>query len=117
MKTLLLASLSLALCATATAQTTATASKPPLAPPAATDFAVVQRSGHERVWDRTEYEPTRSGYAPKVHRVVEIGTGICYRDAEGQWQDSRELIESCPGGAAARHGQHTEAMEGNGVNP
>jgi hypothetical protein len=41
----------------------------------------------------------------KVHRIVEVGNGLNYQDASGQWHPSQDLIELMPdGSAAATHG-------------
>jgi hypothetical protein len=40
---------------------------------------------------------------------VELGTGICYTNAAGEWTDSVEQVVSVPGGAAALQGRHRVA--------
>lgn len=81
--------------------------------PAPTPYAVVSRDAHSRVWERTVYERGPSGQAiPSKHRYVELATGLNYW-SNGQWQESKEEIESFPGGAIARQGQHQVIFANN----
>ena len=81
--------------------------------PAPTPYAIVSRDAHSRVWERTVYESGPSGQAiPSKHRYVELATGLNYW-SNGQWQESQELIESFPGGAIARQGQHQVIFANN----
>jgi len=74
--------------------------------PAPAPYSVVGRDAHSRVWERTVYERGPSGQTvAQTHRYVELATGLNYW-SNGQWQESQELIESFPGGAIARQGQH-----------
>ena len=71
------------------------------APPAvATDYSIVERGPHHRIWERTVYEPAPDGSSvPRLHRYTELATGLHYLDPNtGQWLDSQELVESFPGG-------------------
>jgi hypothetical protein len=53
----------------------------------------------------------------EVHRVlqfVEIGTGINYRDSQGQWQGTVEEFQRTPdGGFVAELGPHSLVLENN----
>jgi hypothetical protein len=83
--------------------------------PAPTPYAVVSRDAHSRVWERTVYERGPSGQAiASKHRYVELATGLNFWDSTAkQWQESQELIESFPGGAIARQGQHQVIFANN----
>jgi hypothetical protein len=81
--------------------------------PAPTPYAVASRDANSRVWERTVYERGPSGQAiPSKHRYVELATGLNYW-SNGQWQESKEEIESFPGGAIARQGQHQVIFANN----
>jgi hypothetical protein len=82
--------------------------------PAPTSFAVVERGPHHKIWERTVYEVSPGGRIVGVpHRYTELATGLSYRDSNGQWADSQELIEASPEGAIARHGQHKVIFANN----
>jgi hypothetical protein len=83
--------------------------------PAPTPYAVVSRDAHSRVWERTVYERGPSGQAiASKHRYVELATGLNFWDSTAkQWQESQELIETFPGGAIARQGQHQVIFANN----
>ncbi len=68
-------------------------------------YAVVQRSANSRTWERTEYERAPDGQAvPRVHRVIELGSGICWQLPTGEWTDSGQAFELTPEGyAVASH--------------
>src|SRR5882724_4359741 len=72
-----------------------------------TPYAVVQRDGESRVWERTTLEQGRSGkVVAHVHRYTEMETGMNYQQ-NGEWLESSETIAIQPqGGAAATQGQH-----------
>lgn len=84
--------------------------------PASTRWLVVERGANHRIWQWETYEKAPDGRAvPHVHQVVELAAGMHYKDANGQWQESQELIESYPGGAIARQGQH-QVIFANNIN-
>jgi hypothetical protein len=61
------------------------AAKLPPPPP----YAVTKQDGNSKVWERTVYEPGPNGQAiPKKHSYTEVGTGMNYQDAQGNWQPS-----------------------------
>jgi len=81
--------------------------------PSPTSYSVIGRDANSRVWERTVYERGPSGQAiPKKHNYIELATGLHYWQ-NGQWQESQELIESFPGGAIARQGQHKVIFANN----
>ncbi|HEY5913974.1 MAG TPA: hypothetical protein VJA21_25580, partial [Verrucomicrobiae bacterium] len=52
-------------------------------------FSLVERSANSRLWERTEYEPAPDGQLrPKIHRVIELGSSICYQLPNGDWADT-----------------------------
>ena len=76
-------------------------------------YAVVERGPHHRVWERTTSDIAPDGRAiSQVHRYIELATGMHYWQ-NGQWVESQELIESFPGGAIARQGQHQVIFANN----
>lgn len=82
--------------------------------PADTAYAVVERGANHRIWEKTSYEPGPNGQAvPKIHRYTELASGLHYKDANGQWAESKELIESFSGGAIARQGQYQVIFANN----
>lgn len=74
-----------------------------------TPYAISENEANSRTWERTWYEQQPSGQVvPHVQRYEELATGLNYKDPNtGQWTESSDLIEQVPGGAVARHGQHT----------
>jgi len=81
--------------------------------PPPTPFATVERGANHRVWERTVYEPGPNGTAvPKKHRFTELMTGMYYQ-SNGQWVESKELIETYPQGAIARQGQYQVIFANN----
>lgn len=52
--------------------------------------------------------------SPKVHRVIEVASGLNYREADGAWAPSQSLLESTPdGGCAGLHGVHRLRLQPN----
>jgi hypothetical protein len=82
--------------------------------PAPTPFQITKREGNKRVWERTVYEAGPGGkvFAEK-HSYTELGTGLCYKDANGNWADSKEVIEAYPQGAIARQGPYQVIFANN----
>ena len=82
--------------------------------PAPTPFQITKREGNKRVWERTVYETGPGGkvFAEK-HSYTELGTGLCYKDANGNWADSKEVIEAWPQGAIARQGPYQVIFANN----
>lgn len=70
--------------------------------PPPTQFRVVSRGANHQVWQRETYEQAPDGtIIPHIHKYTELASGLNYKDANGQWQESKEEIESYPGGAIA----------------
>ena len=101
MKILHVLSLLFALASLALAQP---ATRPlPAAP--ASEARVTERGPHHRVWTRLVAEPTPDGGTRQVERrSVELTSGLHYPGPWGDWIESREGIESYPGGSVARQG-------------
>jgi hypothetical protein len=81
----------------------------PVAVPAPTSFAVVERGGNHRVWERLVYEISPSGrIVAKPHRYTELATGMYFkRDGRGEWLETTEQIQLLSdGSAAAVNGPH-----------
>jgi hypothetical protein len=78
-----------------------------------TPYAVVERGANHRIWQRTTYETLPSGQTVShVHQYTELATGLHYLE-NGQWVESKEVIEAFPGGAVARQGQHKVIFANN----
>ena len=75
--------------------------------PAPTAYAVSERGPNHKIWERTVYEQTPWGPAPKIHRYREIATGMHFL-RNGQYIETSEQIQILPGGigAAATNGPH-----------
>ena len=65
------------------------------------------KDADSQVWQRIDTLRDSKGNTVTKTNVayVEMQTGLHYRE-DGQWKDSREVIESYPGGAIARYGNH-----------
>ncbi len=74
------------------------------------DWAVASRGFHERLWTKVVAQTNQFGQAStQSSSFVEVSTGVCYRDDQGQWRDSEDLIELATdgsGGARAVRGPH-----------
>jgi hypothetical protein len=92
-------------------------SAPPSA--AANDYAVTERGPNHRVWSKVTWQPDASGQVTAhTNSYVELMSGLHYQDPKtGQWLESQEVIESYPGGAIARHGQHQVIFANNLATP
>ena len=64
---------------------------------------VGERGPNSRTWFKVTASQNVSGRThTRTNRAyVEIATGICYRDENGNWADSKELIEPAVGGGVA----------------
>ena len=72
----------------------------------ATEPTVVERGAHHRVWARVSWSTNRLGQASaRTNAYTELATGL-HRWQDGRWQEASTTIESFPGGAIARQGQH-----------
>ena len=72
----------------------------------ASDYSVVDRGSFYRVWQRTELITNylTGEIRQDIHGYTELGNGMHYWE-NGQWNESKDLIELTPTGAAAVHGQ------------
>ena len=73
------------------------------------DYTVTERGPDWRVMQKTAVENGTN----RVHRYTELATGMHYKNASGQWVESKELIEVISGGAIARQGQHRVIFASN----
>ena len=99
----------------------AQASSPVLSPKSPTNpspgYSVVDRGAHHRVWATASFETNLYGrIIVRTNSYTELETGMHYW-ADGQWKESQELIESYPGGAIARQGQHKVIFAANLATP
>ena len=82
--------------------------------PPPTPFRIVGLGANNRLWQRESYEPAPDGkVVTRVHRYVELATGLHYRNEQGEWMESKEEIEAFAGGAIARHGQYQVIFANN----
>jgi hypothetical protein len=82
--------------------------------PAPTPYVVVDRDANSKIWERTTYELGSDGKViPKQHRYTELAAGLNYKDDQGQWADSQDLIETFAEGAVARRGQYQVIFANN----
>jgi hypothetical protein len=73
-----------------------------------TPFSVVRRDANSRVWQKTVYEATQFGGVRAVnHSYKELASGMHYKNANGDWTESKETIRPLlTGGAAAAEASH-----------
>ena len=69
---------------------------------------VVERGANYRKWQKTLNTTNAAGKVEShVQKYTELATGVCYKDINGKWADSREVIEpQISGGALASQGTH-----------
>jgi len=85
---------------------------PTLPPPTA--YHVTERAADHRIWQCETYEVgPRGQVVTQVHKYTELSSGMYYKNVNGDWTESRELIESFPGGAIARQGQYQVIFANN----
>jgi RHS repeat-associated protein len=78
-------------------------------PPTESTYSVSGRGPHHKAWERIEYEPAIGDKLVPHRRVYEeLATGLHFKNALGDWEESREEIEILPNnaGAMASKGQH-----------
>lgn len=79
---------------------------------------LLERGGSYRVWQTTT--PVTNAFTGQVtfqtSHYTELGDGLCYRAASGQYADSKDLIELTAAGAQAIHGQHTVQFATDNLN-
>src|SRR5579859_6320069 len=118
MKTLSTIALSLALSAVGVqahnVNDTTLQSGDPINLPAPTAYRVVDIGANHQIWQRETYAQAPNGkIVTHVHKYTELATGMHYKNADGQWVDSQELIEPSPNGAIANRGQYQVSFENN----
>src|SRR6478736_3913978 len=72
-------------------------------------YSITERGAHHKVWERIEYEPGPDGKEfPRKHSYTELATGMHFKNAQSEWEESKEEIEILPNdaGAVANKGQH-----------
>ena len=82
--------------------------------PAATVYREVERGANHKVWQRETYERGPDGkVVTRSHKYTELASGMHYQNSQGEWQEAKEEIETAPGGAVARQGQHQVIFANN----
>ena len=81
---------------------------PGLSPPLGATYSIVARAANHRIWQGVVASTDALGRVSYLtNSYTELAAGMYYMDTQsGQWTESQELVESFPGGAIARHGQH-----------
>ncbi|MDE3100008.1 MAG: hypothetical protein KGJ88_11100 [Verrucomicrobiota bacterium] len=70
--------------------------------PSPTAWGVVARGANHNTWERTEYELAPDGTVrPRTGRYMELATGLNFKDKNGKWTPSKEVIDLLPDGSAA----------------
>jgi hypothetical protein len=84
----------------------------PTAPPP-TPYRIVETGANHRVWQRETYAVGPNGQMVTNHTgYTELAAGL-YFQKNGQWTESREEIESYPGGALAQTGSYQVVWANN----
>ena len=104
--------LTMAAVAARAADNTAVASQASV--PAATAYREVERGANHKVWQRETYEQGPDGkVVARIHKYTELASGLHYKNSQGEWVEAKEEIETAPGGAVARQGQHQVIFANN----
>jgi len=75
---------------------------------------VVARAAHERVLEVTESWVLPDGSTSlTTNSIVELATGLHYRDERGEWMETQESFELVPGAARAWQGSHRVTLAAN----
>jgi hypothetical protein len=81
--------------------------------PTLNSWYVGGRRAHERVWNYVTQSTNQSGRTLLfTNQYVELETGLHYA-ANGQWNETQELIEATPGKAVAQKGPHKATFSNN----
>jgi hypothetical protein len=84
-----------------------------LAPRPSSGYSALERGPHHTVWGRVVWETAPSGeLVPHTNSYVELATGLNVQ-SNSAWIPASEQIEGFPGGAVARHGQHSVLFANN----
>ena len=89
------------------------------AQPSNGSYAVMAREAHSRVWGKVALKTNEAGDVVAVTNkaYVELGTGICRQDSNGQWVDASEEIDLVADGAQAGQGRHFVHWMANANTP
>lgn len=75
--------------------------------PSPTAYRVVGKDANHKIWQRETFEKAPDGrVVTKIHKYTELAGGMHYKDANGNWVESKEEIEIYPKGAIARQGRY-----------
>jgi len=78
----------------------------------------ISRSAHERVLEVLSSETAADGsISTTTNSIIELATGLHYRDERGEWQESEEAFELVPGAARAWKGSHRVTLASNPNTP
>jgi hypothetical protein len=77
-------------------------------------YAVTGRDANSRVWERTVYEIDPSGeVVTNKHNYTELASGMHYKNAKGEWVESKEEIDAYAKGAIANQGRYQVIFANN----
>jgi hypothetical protein len=74
-----------------------------------TPYAVTERGANYRILQKSTIENGTN----RVHRYTELAAGLHYKNAQGQWVESKEEIEVYAKGAIARQGPYQVIFASN----
>lgn len=78
------------------------------------NFRIADCGANHRIFKWETAHPTPLGTTEyQTHTYTELATGLNYRDAQGNWQETKEEFETVPGWAVARKGPHKVALAYN----
>ena len=76
-------------------------------------YQVTKRGPNQKVWQKTDYEIAADGRRlPHVHQFTELASGMNYLN-NGEWVESKELIETYSSGAICRQGPYQVIFANN----
>jgi len=83
--------------------------------PAPTPYRIVEIGANHRIWQRETYAAYPNGQVvTNITKYTELASGL-YFQKNGQWTESKEEIESYPGGAVAQTGSY-QVIWANNLN-
>lgn len=75
---------------------------------------VVSRDAHQRVLEVTESVLLPDGsISLTTNSIVELATGLHYRNEQGEWEETQQSFELVPGAARAWQGSHRVTLAAN----
>ncbi len=82
-----------------------------------TTLRTTARSAHDRLLEIVSSQTAADGSISTTNSIIELATGLHYRDERGEWQESEEAFELVPGAARAWKGNHRVTLASNPNTP